>query len=170
MVETITYTYTTADEIKRIFSTAAVELRVDDDEDGYVNTTEDDVYTDIVYDATDVINLYLEQWYDPSDMAENSWIRRQATWIGCYLLSQRRGNPSQYNKRYEEVIAQLEKIQEGKLQVPRLPHRADFTPALSNYRIDDRNQVQKIRVQPNISTGGTSARQHTDRDVYNDYP
>lgn len=169
MVETLTYTYTSVAEIRRIYSTDAVNLRLDDDDDGYVSPT-DDVYTDLVYEATDMVNLYCEQWYDPSDMAENSWVRRQATWIACYLLSQRRGNPSQYGKRYEEIVGLLEKVQAGQLQIPRLPHRADFTPAVSNFRVDDRFQVRKTRVQPTISSGGTSSRQDLDRDRYSDWP
>ena len=158
-VETLTYTYTSQTEIERIWSSAAALLRTDDDQD---DVAESGVWDDIVNEATDTVNLYLEKWYEPSDMAENLWVRRAATWVGAHLLSLRRGDPGNYFDRYERIIAVLQEIWEGKRQVPRLAQRADTSPAMSNLRVDQRFAVKKIRVQESISTGGTSSRQDLD--------
>lgn len=159
MVEILTYTYTSQAEIERIWSSAAAMLRTDDDQDG---VAESGVWDDVVNEATDTINFYCEKWYEPQDMAQNLWIRRAATWIGAHLLSQRRGNPGQYTDRHDRIIAFLEEVCAGKKQVPRLAQRADFTPALSNLRVDHRFATKKIRVQQQTSTGGTSGRQDAD--------
>ena len=37
-----------------------------------------------------------------------------------------------------------------------------MTPAMSNIRVDDRYYTRKIRVNPNISTGGTTGEQDLD--------
>ncbi|HUT88744.1 MAG TPA: phage protein Gp36 family protein [Thermoguttaceae bacterium] len=159
MVETLPQTYTSQAEIERIWSSAAALLRTDDNQDGQ---PEAGVWDDIVAEATDAVNFCCEKWYEPADMANNLWIRGAATRIGAYLLSQRRGDPGQYTSQYERVIADLEQVESGKKQVPRLAQRADFTPAMSNLRVDHRFATKKIRVQQQISTGGTSARQDAD--------
>jgi hypothetical protein len=158
-IETLTYTYTTQAEIERIWSAAAGLLRADDDQDG---VAESGVWDDVVNEATDTVNLYLERWYDAEDMANNLWVRRAATWIGAHLLSLRRGDSGNYFDRYERILAALQEIWEGKRQVPRLAQRADTTPAMSNLRVDQRFAIQKIRVQQSTSTGGTSSRQDLD--------
>lgn len=157
-VETVSYTYTSEAEINRVFSDSAVDLRVDDLTGSELTT----FWTEIVIEATDMVNFYCELYYDPVDMQDNRWIRRQATYLGCYLLSIRRGNPEQYTQQYDRVLADLQLIAEGKRQVPRLPTRGDLTPAMSNMRVDDRFTISKVRVQPSISTGGSSSNQHID--------
>jgi len=155
----LTYYYTSQAEISRIVSTDAADAFTDDIDD---STSESELWDEIRAEATDMVNYYLAAWYDESDMVANSWIRRQATWLGCFLLSQRRGDPGKYHARSEQIIDMLERISTGRKQVPRLPQKADLTPSLSNYRVDDRFYIAKIRVQPTISSGGTSGRQHMD--------
>ena len=163
--ETLTYVYTSRTEIARLFSETAVQLREDDDDDG---TAESGVIQDCVDEATDTINLYCFDWYEAAAMSENLTVRRWATLIGCYLLSQRRGNPAQFKDRYEELIARLERIQTGELHVPRLATKKDFTPGVSNYSINDRFRIKKVRVEQQISTGGRHATQDIDRRQYGD--
>ena len=153
MVEVLAYTYTSEDEIVRILSSSGVNLRVDDLDD---TTT---LMTEIVSEATDMINYYCGLNYDESDLNNSVLVRRWASWIGCYLLSQRRGNPAMFEDRMQEVIVLLEEITRHDRIIPRLPTREDLTPAMSNLHIDDRFRTHKIRVHPTISTGGTHARQ-----------
>lgn len=152
MVEVLAYTYTSEAEMQRLFSNKGVDLRVDDLEDP-TNT-----FTDIISEATDTINFYAELYYDPEDLNNSILIRRWATWIGVYLLSQRRGNSAQYEARYIEIINILEQISSGDRIIPRLATREDFTPAMSNVHVDDRFRVHKLRVHPTISTGGASGK------------
>lgn len=159
MPETLNYVYTTEAEIQRIWSPQGVLLRTDADEDG---VSDDGVITDAVYDATDTVNLYCETWYSPNDMAENQWVRRNATWIAAHLISLLRGDPGYYHARYERCIEFLERVNEGKLQIPRLPFRFDMQPAMSNLRVDQRYTTKKIRVQPSTSVGGIGSRQDLD--------
>ena len=158
-VETLTYTYTSQAEIERLLSTAGALARVDDDLDG---SAESGVWEDVVDEATDEINFHCEHLYEPSDMANNLWVRRRATLIGAYLLSQRRGDSGLYHERYQKLIEVLELVRDGKRQIPRLPTKDDYTPAMSNLRVDHRFGSRKIRVQRTTSTGGTSGRQNLD--------
>lgn len=154
--ETLSYTYTTQAEIERLFSAVGALRRADDDADGVAETS---VWNDVIYEATDEVNLYLERWYEPEDMANNLWIRRQASWIGAHHLSQRRGNPAIFQDAYDRATNLLEKVFMGQMQVPRLPQRSDLTPSMSNLAVDLSYVRKRIRVQQTISTGGTSSRQ-----------
>ncbi len=169
MVETLTYTYTTQAEIERLISAAGASLRTDDDQDG---SPESGVWQDVIDEATDTINFYCESHYEPVDLTDNLWVRRSATLIGAYLLCQRRGDPGLYHDRYAKVIEMLEKVAFGRMQIPRLQTKEDFSPAASNLRVDHRFGTRKIRVQRQTSTGGTSARQDVDPSYMGDewYP
>lgn len=156
MVETLSYTYTSRSEMNELLSSVGVDFRLDDLSDP---SSEDAVVLNIVSEATDMVNFYCGRIYDEVDLNDSMLARRWATWIGVYLLSQRRGNPSLFEDRYQEVLAMMEKVTEGTFIIPRLPTKADFTPAMSNLHVDDRFRVHKLRVHPTISTGGTSSRQ-----------
>jgi len=118
---------------------------------------------DCIDEATDTINQYAMEWYEESRLVNSLWVRRRATVIACWLLSQRRGNPGQFEERVSQITLELEKVLKGDLRIPRLPMRADFTPGVSNYRVDDRYLVRKTRVEPQISTGGRGSKQDIDR-------
>jgi len=155
----LSYYYTSQAEMSRILSPDVASALVEDysDAPSILN-----IWNEIREEATDLVNYYLAMWYEESDMATSSWVRRNATWLGCYLVSQRRGDPGKYHSRAEEIVAMLEQVSLGRKQVPRLPTKADLTPSLSNYTVDDRFHLAKIRVIPSISTGGTSGKQHLD--------
>lgn len=130
---------------------------LDEDNDGLPDT---DIVNDVIYEATDEVNLYAEEHYQPSALANNLWVRRCASYLGVYHASRRRADPGKYAKKYEYYIDLLQKILDGKMEIPRLPKRYDDTPALSNFKITDIVPVGKIRVQPEISSGGIGSRQH----------
>lgn len=155
MVESLTYEYTTRAEMDRIFSASGVSLRIDDLSDP------DDVtiFTEIIGEATEMVNYYCSLNYEEIDLNDSFMVRRWATWIACYLLSQRRGNPAVFSDKYEEVLAMMEEVSNFTRIIPRLPTREDLTPAMSNLHIDDRFRTHKIRVHPTISTGGTYGKQ-----------
>lgn len=154
--EVLSSIYTSQGQIERLFSSIGVELRIDD-----LTGAELAAYwVEVTSEATDIINQYCEPYYEATDMVDNLWVRTRATWIGAYLLSQRRGNQVQFYNRYEEIIGELIAVSLGQLLIPRLPTRSDFTPAMSNQFVDDRHRFAKLRTIQVISTGGNDSRQN----------
>lgn len=147
--------YTTQAEIQGLFSQVGVMIRLDDlDPPGFKNALEG-----FIDEATGIIDQYAQYFYDPADLANSTWVRRRCTWIACFLLSQRKGNPALFFRRYEEILDELERVKIGDLMIPGLPTSADLTPAMSNLTVDERFHVRKLRVHTSISAGGTSSRQ-----------
>lgn len=136
-VETLEFTYTSQPEIDSIFSELGVNLRL---EDKYSNKGPALYLEDVIDEATDTINQYCEWRYYPEDMAKNRWVRRRASWLAAYMLAQRRGNPKQFSTRHKQIIAELENINDAKLQIPRLPLRVYFVPEYANLVVDDRSR------------------------------
>jgi phage gp36-like protein len=149
--------YTSQDEIERLMSVKSAELYVDDIGIGMADDPE--IWTDVIDQATDTVNMYAQYYYEESVLELSSWVRRTATWIAAHYLTQRRGNPGAYSSLYEQAIEYLERIKKGELQIPRAVLRSVMVPAMSNYTIDDRFRVNKIRVQPSISVGPQSSEQ-----------
>jgi len=169
-IETLSDVYTTREEIETIFGKRGVSSHIDDQDLGNVPYDDaeqetDDIWDGIVVDATDEINIYCLNWYASADMKNNKWVRRQASYLGCYYLSIRRGDPGQYAARREEILLSLQKIANGQMQIPRLATRGDLTPGSSNYTVDDRYRINKIRVQPSISQGGTYTNEDLDASI-----
>lgn len=156
MVESLAFTYTSREEIVRIFGNNGVNLRGDDLRNA---SGEAAMMGEIIGESTEMINFYCGMNYDEIDLSDSYLVRRWATWIACHLLSQRRGNPAMFVDKYEETLRLLEEVYKFNRIIPRLPTREDLTPAMSNLHIDDRFRTHKIRVHPTISTGGTYGKQ-----------
>lgn len=159
-VETLAYTYTSQSEIERLISTAGVNLRISD----LTGADKTSYWTELIADATDIINQYVEWFYDAADLADNRWVRSRATWIALTQLCRRRANPvpKAVLDRYQEILDELRSIKSGEMQIPRLATSVDLLPAMSNLRVDDRFLSRKIRVNPTISVGATSGQQDLD--------
>ena len=154
MVATLSYTYTTRAEMERIFGESGVSLRADD-----LGSDQATMLDEIIGEATEMVNYHCGLTYEEVDLNDSYLARRWATWIACYLLSQRRGNPSVFADKYEEVLTMLAEVADFTRIIPRLATREDLTPAMANLHIDDRFRTHKIRVHPTISTGGTYGKQ-----------
>lgn len=151
----LTYVYTTREEMQRLFSERAVSLRIDD-----MNTvSQDEYFVELAEDASDIINQYCENLYDQADLYNSRWVRIRATWIACYLLSQRRANPSLLVGRYQEILEELEKVRLQIIDIPGLAKRDNFFPAMSNLTIDMNYPVHSLRVQETLSTDSSHPRQ-----------
>lgn len=159
-VETLQYVYTSQDEIERLFSVVGVSLRVTDLGGQNRNT----YWTEVCSEATDIINQYCNVFYDADDLANSRWVRSRATWIALVLLCRRKGNspPAGIMNRYNEIMEELNKVLLGIFQIPRVPTTSNMLPSMSNLRVDDRFYTRKLRVNPNISTGGTDGSQDMD--------
>jgi phage gp36-like protein len=159
MPESLTYTYTTAAEIVRVLGQRAVDALVDDNGDG---AGESGVLTSAIEEATDTINFYCYSFHTEQVLANNLLVRRWATYLACHILTQRRGNAGNYASVAERIVAKLELVHSGRYQIPRAPVRADCSPSMSNYVIDDRAYKRKLRVDRDVSTGPSTARQFPD--------
>jgi hypothetical protein len=151
----LTYTYTTREEIQRLYGSSGQQAIIQDLSGSNISSW----YTELIADASDIINQYCLVYYHAEDLGNSRWVHTRATWIAAYLLSQRRGNPALWGGRYAEILEELRMVLAGLIQIPGLPTRSDFTPAMSNLVIDDHFQISKIRVQPFISTGGVGSNQ-----------
>ena len=155
-VEVLTKTYVTQEEIERIsYGSLGIELITDD----IVGNEKDEWWREITEEATDYINQFCELRYAPEDLVDSRWVRSRATWVAAYFISQRRGNSPIFVDKFDEITDELQRVADGRIIIPRLPTREDFTPAMSNLVVHDWFQIHKLRVHPSISTGGTSSRQ-----------
>lgn len=147
--------YTTKEEIVRRYGSVGVKSTVQD----LTGTDTTEFWTELTSEASDVINTYCWVYYLPADLEDSRWVRSRATWIGCYLLSIRRGNPGLFKMRYDEIIDELREVAAGIIQIPELPTRGDFTPAMSNVRVEDGFRSTRVRVDQATSAGGIGSRQ-----------
>lgn len=157
MPSALTHTYTDQDAIERLISEQGFNLRMDD----LIGSNRSDYMTSLVADATELVNANCAQFYNTSDLANSWWVNIRATWVACYFLSQRRGNvpPASLAVRYKEILAELEEVRLGLIQIPGIPTSANMAPAMSNLIVDDSFNVRKLRVHQDISAGGTDGRQ-----------
>ena len=158
--ETLTYTYTSDDEIARLASQEGVNLRISD----LTATNLSSYWEELIADATDIINQYCLGKYEDEDLADNRWVRIRASWIGLVQLCRRKMNPvpDAILQRYEEIIAELKAVLAGQLLIPRLATRSEMNPSMSNLRVDDSYRSRKLRVNPNISVGAAGSNQDVD--------
>jgi len=167
-VETLSYLYTSQAEIEAKLSAAGALLQADHNQDTTLDAADETgVWSDVVNEATDTVNLYCLELYNDYDLANSLWVHRQATWIGCHLLCLERGNPSPgtFQLQYDRALANLELIHSGALRIPRLATRSDITPSVSNQAIDNWFFENKARTIPSISTGGVGSKQDMDQVV-----
>ena len=155
--------YTSKNEMSSIFGSLGVTLHADDDDDGVNNANEDELIDDVVLDATDEANNFLLHHYTDVVLSASKWVRRRTSWIGCHLLSRRRGNGPMFTDEYDRTIDEFTMSMNEHLWIPRATPRDDFAPAMSNITIDHRFRRRKIRVDRFTSTGGVSPDQDLDR-------
>jgi phage gp36-like protein len=153
--ETLSYEYTSEAEIRRLYGKTGLQNILRD----VSGTDLEAIWDEIIADATQTIDQYAAQIYNQEDLATSRWVRIRATWIASFRLSQRTANNDLFAQRYEEIIEELQKVLSLQLMIPNIPLSADMSPMMSNPTIDPRSNSKKIRVQQEISTGGTSDRQ-----------
>ena len=154
MASTLNYTFTTQEELERLFSSQAIEYRRDDfdvSDPEYLSVLEE-----IIDQATLEAKAILNKIFDDVDLNGNLWVRRRCTIIGCYLFSIRRGNDSQYFQEYLDALSDLEGLVEGEYYLG-LPVSTPRT-AMFNVHTDNRFPVAPIRVDIYTSTSTSGPR------------
>lgn len=163
--------FTTIEEIERLFSEVGVELRLDDGSDTaptllvpsplYKGT----IIDEIISDASEFIWQYTWTRYLETQLTNNKWVRRRATYIACHFLSMRRGNPGQFIDRFELIKEELQLVYSEILHIPDATVSVSSKPVISNHVIDNRGYGPVQRVTRD-STGGYTGQRTTDANPY----
>ncbi len=143
-----TLNYCTEAEMKRRFSTYGITAYADHDEDGVSDT---DVTDDSIIRATEEINLYAMQQYSEVGLASSRLIKRWCTDLAVFFHCELRGNPvpESLQREYDRIMAELERVRAGILQIPGLAKRGDLRPSFSNLTVDrryPRSIIRNVRV------------------------
>lgn len=101
--------FTSLDEIRRVFSVDGVNNHVED----FLAEEFTLVINEIIVRATETVLQFLRGRYVVSSMAASYWVRMKATWIACYYLSVRQGNPALYGDQYQEAMLDLALARDG---------------------------------------------------------
>ena len=140
---------TSEEEIKRVFSTDGVDNHLEDLPDY------EDHMNEVIDRATAKVLLYLRGIFSLDDMGSNPWVREKATYIACYLISIRSGNPSLYGQMYEECLIELTQVRAGQLN-PGL--KRDYQVVMQTPMLDNRGYRPGLRTDPESSTEVTKAK------------
>lgn len=171
MVESLQYVYTSEAELVRLMSqTSLDEFLTEPDGTSLITDAKDAVLGDAIDQATDKINDYTYQLYEPRLLATNRWVRVRATKIAAHYLTQRKGEPGRYQQFYDEIVKELEAVQATTRYIPRLPLIVDVRPTVTNQVIDDRFTSSRARDSRQTSSDQTSYdNQKPDVNTYGGY-
>lgn len=147
--------FTSQEEIDRLISLSGSQQWLDD-----LDALEiDDYYTEVIVDATLTCLQYLGKLYDASALESSMWVRRRATYIAAYHLTNRRGDPALYGGYYQRAILELQEAADGLIQIPDVPYSAGMLAVMQNTIVDQRFVSMKGRVVQHLSTD-TSGREN----------
>lgn len=152
---------TSRTEMENVFTVQGVEYRTNpfSDEPNCVR-----ILNYFIQMASVRVLTYIGQRYATGTLQNHPQARFLATWIACYYLSQRAGNPSLFHARYEEAMQELVDIRDGIMPLLDADTRWDMVPTLSNMEHDPRYSDRTLRVDPETSTGngGTVTQERSD--------
>lgn len=153
---------TTEAAVGYLLSSLGVMLAGDDDNDGMIVGTEQNNIDSAIEEGSDEAYQRLQHRYKDDVIATSRWVQRRVSYIVAHILGRRRGNPSVFCEEYERFLREFDKVQEGKLIIPRLKPRFNTLPFMSNVEINDRHFRRKARVDPETVVGGFSGLQDLD--------
>lgn len=154
MPTALAYTYCSEADIQALLSSDGMIGRVDDDNDGTVDATPEQLYLDKAISwATSRINFYCLPLYTAASLADSWVVNEWCVILACHWLSSRRGNPppGSFKDLAEQAIKDLELVAAGRFQVPEAGYREAAWPAWSNIRVDILYSLRKVRVERPIS-------------------
>lgn len=153
-------------EIERVYSTLAVDFRLDD----LATDNADTMMNEIVEAATDTVASYTLRYYNTANLVNAKLARRWATIIGCYYLSMRRANGSQFGLEYRAIMEELTKfLGPTPPFIPGATVRASAIPTVSAYIVDDRMRYNKLRVAKQYTTKPYPGQHSYVQPLANDY-
>lgn len=154
---------TSVQEMIDLASQEFVDFRVDDLE---ANGRDETYLSGLINEATDTVMSRLEGRYEQAALNASALVRRWTTIVALFFLSQRRDNSAQFLSEFERVMDELELVATGVILIPGVGTRADLSPSVSNFTVDSRYTISKVRVIEQISSGGS----HSDRKTAEVFP
>lgn len=150
--------YASQADVEAILSAHGVSLRLDDDQDDVVSSTEQDAMDFALGDASITIDDYLGAMHTSAYLATSRWVNNRAAWLATYALCGRRGNPEPESliERAEKIIEELEYHRRANRPLPGLPVRTRLAPNWSNLRPDLRFNFKVLRVERSTSSRNES--------------
>lgn len=159
IVSSVTYLFTSVEEIHLEFSRIGEYLHTDDmnilslnyDENNLAGVTQDNYLIQLCQRATSHMMEVLGNRYKANVIYRIPRIREIATYWACYKLSGRRGNPKLYEEEYLDAMESLEGYRDGSryLAAPSNGQHA----LMHSYIVDNRFFRNPIRVLQLSSTG-----------------
>lgn len=141
-------TFTTDQEIENLLSENGVNLRTLNIASGQIGA----FLLRCIQRAIHEVRLYTDQKYAPADIEDLAIVRDWVTYIACYYLTKREGNPGLYAGDYDEIIFKLEQLRDGITQLPGVEHRNNYPALMQNVIVDNRFSSNQIRVVRHGST------------------
>lgn len=151
----LAYLCTSADEITDLLSSEGVEVRLDDDDDDFVNGAESArLSTGIINYATSRVNLFLGERYTPADLVTSWQVHDWATIIGAVKLCRRRGNPVPKTllRDYNAATEEMQMVRDHDLSLSDIGEIESSQPSMSNMTMDRRYRARPLRKQKALST------------------
>ena len=158
-------TYCTADDLDRFASADGITAFADHDQDG---VSDAGVVSASIEIGSGLIDLYLSQWYEPSQLLGDRTINHWCIVASCRELCRHRYNsiPESLEAAYQEIFGapdgRIHKLASGKLRID-ASRRGGGVPTFSNLVIDRRHRHEKIRVVTQASSPEPTSRE---RDTY----
>lgn len=139
---------TSREEIEEVMSVEGVDNHLED----FPSLLSHPIMDRIIRQASERCLLFLRTHYSEDSLSENVWVREQATYVACYLLSIRRGNPSLYSDLYAQAMEYLEMVRDGLLDpgIPSKSRVAVQTPMLDSRFLETKrlNPMASTRILP----------------------
>jgi len=158
------YGFTTQQLIEGLYAQLGLTNILDDLNDTIIVsnglTEKELVINQFIRDAEQTVVVRISRYFDPLEMPNSRWICSRTTWIAAHYISKRRGNEHYFEEMFTEALRELDAMATGELP-PHIdiPLREHSYPSMSNLIVDERFGVEKLRVRPTISVGGTYAGQ-----------
>jgi phage gp36-like protein len=156
--------YASRTDLEHLLSVYGVDQRLDHDGSGGISAAEEAFLTDCLTEASETVNWYLFNRYDPVNLAMSNWVARKTTILAAYRLTSSRGNPPLFVEDAERALDDLERaVTDPRFGPPGVPIRPTCIPVFSNLRVDARYNWRCIRVEKNNSSPiPTKLRQNVD--------
>lgn len=145
--------YTDRASVRGLLSEQGVDLRLDDNDSGYVSADELSRLDECISLATARVNAIAVSIYEPVVLANNFVIWDWATILAAVCVCRRRNHgPDGYLKEeYERVQDELKALRTGEFVISDLPIRDTTAPSVDNFRLDGNYHTRQLRVLPSIS-------------------
>jgi hypothetical protein len=138
---------TSADVVSRL-SQAGVDSRTDDDPaaPAFLNDCTDR--------ASATVDEHCLVHYSAANLGASRWVNKVCTDLAAVEVCRRRGNPvpAALEKEAERVLARLELVRKGLLEIPEVGKKKSEAPVLSNVRVR-LDPFPRVVVERAVSTG-----------------